>query len=126
MNGGVLVCADESCSDIFSVRFELRNDVRVFGELSSVKLGVDHLPISDDIKDASASFDQLSFNTCRTSNRIRQTDGIGGVVSLDAVRNRNVHAMLLWKEIQDRSARRLLYCRGEVNAESLVRTPGPS
>ncbi len=86
---------------------------------SGVVLGVDHFSIGDDIKNASAALDQLALDTCCCFHGIRQTDGFGRVVSLDAVRDGNVHLLLLQMG-NSRPVRRLSHCRGEVNAESLV------
>ncbi len=74
-----------------SIVFQLRDDFIVFRKNSGVVLRVNLLAFGDDIEDASAAFDQLALDTCRCSHCIRQTDGFGRVVSLDAVRDGNVH-----------------------------------
>ena len=76
---------------VVSIAFQLRDDFIVFRKNSGVVLRVNLLAIGDDIEDASATFDQLALDTCRCSHCVRQTDGIGRVISLDAVRNGNVH-----------------------------------
>ena len=63
----------------------------MFRKDSGIVLRVNLLAIWDDIEDASAAFDQLALDTSRCSHCIRQTDGFGCVVSLDAVRDGNVH-----------------------------------
>ena len=77
--------------DCGSLAFQLRDDLIVFRKNSGLVLRVNLLAIGDDIEDASAAFDQLALDTSRCSQRIRQTDGFGRVVSLDAVRDGNVH-----------------------------------
>ena len=63
----------------------------MFRKNSGVVLRVDLSAIGDDIKDASTAFNQLTLDTGCCSHCIRQTDGFGRVVSLDAVRDGNVH-----------------------------------
>lgn len=67
----------------------------MFGKNSRVVFRVDLFSIGDDIKDASAAFDQLALDSGCCPHCIRQTDGFGRVVSLDAVRDGNVHGGLL-------------------------------
>ena len=74
-----------------SIVFQLRDDFIVFRKNSGVVLRVNLLAFGDDIENASAAFDQLALDTSRCSHCIRQTDGFGRVVSLDAVRDGNVH-----------------------------------
>ena len=102
------------------IAFQLRDHLVVLGENSGVVFRVDLFAIGDDIKYASTAFDQLALDTCCCSHCVRQTDGFGRVVSLDAVRDRNVHSVLL-QSGETEPARRLSHCRDEVNAESLVR-----
>ena len=76
---------------VVSIAFQLRDDFIVFRKNSGVALRVNLLAFGDDIEDASVTFDQLALDTSRCSHCIRQTDGFGRVVSLDAVRDGNVH-----------------------------------
>ncbi len=54
-------------------------------------LAVDQLAVDLDIEDAAAALDQLAFDAELALDRIRQTGGLGLVVSFHAVLNRNVH-----------------------------------
>ncbi len=71
--------------------FQLRDHLVVLGKNSRVVFRVDLFSIGNDIKDASAALDQLALDSGCCPHCIRQTDGFGGVVSLDAVRDGNVH-----------------------------------
>jgi hypothetical protein len=64
----------------------------MLGELPCLMLRVEQLSVGDDIKDASAAFDQLHVDTRLFFDRFRQTDGFGGEVSLYAVFDRDVHS----------------------------------
>ena len=74
-----------------SLAFQLCDDLIVFRKDSGVVLRVNLVAIGDDIKDTSAAFDQFALDTSCCSHCIRQTDGFGRVVSLDAVRAGHVH-----------------------------------
>jgi hypothetical protein len=53
--------------------------------------GIDQISVDNDVKDSAAPFDQIRFNTRRITNRVRQTGGLRGVVSLHAVGNADFH-----------------------------------
>lgn len=63
----------------------------MLGKNSGVVFRVNLFPVGDDIKDASAASDQLALDSGCCSHRVRQTDGFGRVVSLNTVRDGNVH-----------------------------------
>ncbi len=56
-------------------------------------LAVDQLAVDFDIEDAAAALDQLALDAEFALDRIRQTGGLGLVISLHAVFNRNVHSV---------------------------------
>ncbi len=64
------------------------------GESSCFKLGKNRLPIYEDIKDAFAPWNQLRLRTKGFAQFIRQTDGVGFIVSFCAVMNINFHLIL--------------------------------
>ena len=63
----------------------------VFRKTSGLMLRVDQLAIDFDIKDAASAFDQFGIHPRLCLNRIRQTGGLRGVVSLHAIRDRDLH-----------------------------------
>lgn len=58
-------------------------------------LGVNQVSIHNDIEDSAATFDQLRLDTRCILNRVRQTGGLRGVVSLHAVSDAYFHFELL-------------------------------
>lgn len=58
-------------------------------------LRVDQIPVDDDIENSSSAFNQFRFDTLCFTNRIRQTDGIRCVVSLDAIGDGYLHEITL-------------------------------
>lgn len=58
-------------------------------------LAVDQPAIDLHIENAASALDEFSLKTGPFSNRIRQTDGCWRVVSLYAVRDRNIHVSRL-------------------------------
>lgn len=76
--------------------------------------GIDQISIDNDVKDAAPAFDQFCFNTCCLTNCVRQTGGLGGVVSLDAVCDADLHSLvppLTGSEIVRQNFNARLYCR---------------
>lgn len=63
----------------------------VLGESAGLFLTVDELAVHLDVKDSAAAGDHLDLNLELALDGIRQTDGLGLVVSLHAVFDRNVH-----------------------------------
>lgn len=75
-------------------RLQLADGVQYFlvlGEPAGFLLAVDQLAVDLDIEDAAAAFDQLAGDAELALDRIRQTGGLGLVVSLHAEFNRNAH-----------------------------------
>lgn len=66
----------------------------MLGETSGLTLRVNQLAVNDDIKHTAAPFDQLSNHPRLCLDRVRQTGGLRGVVSLYAVRDRNLHGSM--------------------------------
>lgn len=64
-------------------------------EPARLVLGIDQLPIHGDIEDAAAALDQLRLDSRSLLDRVRQTGGVGEVVSLHAVCDRDVHRVLV-------------------------------
>jgi len=50
-------------------------------------LRVDQLAVDYDIKDAASAFDQLGIHPRLCFDRVRQTGGLRGVISLHAIRD---------------------------------------
>ncbi len=63
----------------------------MFREATGIVLAEDSATVDNDVKDASATFNQLNSVAGVLFDRGRQTGGLGTVVSLAAVGNRNVH-----------------------------------
>lgn len=63
----------------------------VVGKLAGLFLAVDQLTIDLDLENTAASLDQLAIHVKFILESVRQTDGFGGIVSLYAVFDRNVH-----------------------------------
>ena len=55
--------------------------------------GIDQVPIHNDVEDSAAALDQFRLDTRRFLNRVRQTGGLRGVVSLHAVSNADLHSL---------------------------------
>lgn len=53
--------------------------------------GIDQVPIHNDVEDAAAALDQFGLNARCILDRVRQTGGLRGVVSLHAVSNADFH-----------------------------------
>ena len=64
---------------------------RVLWKPAGFLLAVDQLAVDLDIEDAPGALDQLAGDAELALDRIRQTGGLGLVISLHAVFNRNVH-----------------------------------
>ena len=63
----------------------------VLGESAGLFLTVDELAIHLDVKDSAAAGDHLDLDLELTLDGVRQTDGLGLVVSLHAVFDGNAH-----------------------------------
>ena len=63
-------------------------------ELAGVVLGVDQCAVDVDVEDPARARDQECFGAERIFELGRQTDGIGLVVSLHAVGDRDIHDSL--------------------------------
>ncbi len=63
----------------------------MFRETSGLVLRIDQLAVDFDIEDAASAFVQLGIHPRLCFDRVRQTDGLRGVVSLHAVRDRDPH-----------------------------------
>ncbi len=63
----------------------------MFREAAGLFLAVDQLAVDLDVKDSPAAFDEFNVDVEFGLNRIRQTGGLGRVVSLYAILNGNVH-----------------------------------
>lgn len=63
----------------------------VLGKSACLFLAVDELAIHLDVKNSAAAGDHLDLNLELTLDSVRQTDGLGLVVSLHAVFDGNVH-----------------------------------
>ena len=63
----------------------------VLGESACIFLTVDELAVHLDVKDSAAARDHLDPNLELALDGVRQTDGLGLVVSLHAVFDGNVH-----------------------------------
>ncbi len=66
-------------------------DFRMFRESAGFLLAVDQLTVDFDVEDSPAAFDEFGLNAELRLDRVRQTGGLGRVVSLYAILNRNVH-----------------------------------
>lgn len=73
---------------------KLREDFRVLGEPVDGLLREDHLAVDDDVEDPAAAFDQLRVDSGLGLDFFRQTGGRRQVVSLHAIRDRNLHRNL--------------------------------
>ncbi len=63
----------------------------MFRKSAGFFLAVDQLAIDFDVEDSPAAFDEFDLNAELSLDRVRQTGGLGRVVSLYAVFNGNVH-----------------------------------
>jgi len=63
----------------------------MFRESAGFLLAVDQLTVDFDVEDAPAAFDEFGSDAELRLDRVRQTGGLGRVVSLYAILNRNVH-----------------------------------
>ena len=66
-------------------------DFRVFGESAGFLLAVDQLAVDFDVEDSPAALDEFDGDVEFGLDRVRQTGGLGRVVSLYAIFNGNVH-----------------------------------
>lgn len=65
--------------------------------------GINQVPIHDDVKDSAAALDQLRLDTRCLLDRVRQTGGLRGVVSLHAVGDAYLHSeFLCWPDVRKR------------------------
>jgi hypothetical protein len=67
----------------------------VLGEAAGFFLAVDEAAVGDDVEDSAAAFDELGGDACFGFDCIRQTGGLGEVVSLYAVGDGNLHICFL-------------------------------
>jgi hypothetical protein len=65
--------------------------------------GINQVPIHDDVKDSAAALDQLRLDTRCLLDRVRQTGGLGSVISLHTVRYGNVHRFSFISERRKRA-----------------------
>ncbi len=79
---------------------ELREDFLVRGKSTRLVLRVDSFPIDNNIKNAAPALDQFAIDRKLRLYCIRQTGGLGCIVSLHAVRNRNLHFLFLLRFLQ--------------------------
>ncbi len=63
----------------------------MFRESAGFLLAVDQLAVDGDIEDAAATIDELDVSTELGLDGVRQTGGLGSVVSFHAVFDGNVH-----------------------------------
>jgi hypothetical protein len=71
----------------------LSEDLAGFGKAAAVVLAPDLLAIGHDVEDAAGPFLESGGNPDLLLDRIRQTGGIGVIVSLPAVGDGDVHAV---------------------------------
>ena len=74
---------------------ELLENLFVLGEAAGLVLGVDLLPVDDDVEDAAAPLDELRIDADLFLDSGRQTGGLGEVASLHAVLDEDLHGCLL-------------------------------
>ena len=55
--------------------------------------GIDQVPIHNDVEDAAAALDQFGLDARCILDRVRQTGGLRGVVSLHAVSDADFHSL---------------------------------
>ena len=84
----------------------------VLGESACLFLAVDELAIHLDVKNSAAAGDHLDLNLELTLDSVRQTDGLGLVVSLHAVFDGNMHIGTSLIEDDYTSVFRILLQRG--------------
>lgn len=70
---------------------EFLDDLALVGEPACFEFGVNQLSVRDNIEDTFASRDQLSVHTEGAVQFLRQTGGIGSVVSLGTVMDFDLH-----------------------------------
>lgn len=70
---------------------QLTQDFFVGRKSICLMFGVDQVPIDDNVEDSAAALDQFRLDTRCLLNRIRQTGGLRGVVSLHAVSDADLH-----------------------------------
>ena len=76
---------------------KLGQNLVVFGKAVHFVFGENHLSVHDDIEDPAAAFDEFRLDAGVLLDRIRQTGGLGRVVSLYAILNGNVHVGPLFR-----------------------------
>ncbi len=88
-------CNKDSTSDGALIRGSKSADAvqhfRMFRESAGFLLAIDQLAIDFDVEDAPAALDEFGVDVELGLDRIRQTGGLGRVVSLYAIFNGNVH-----------------------------------
>ena len=73
------------------LRLQLLQNLLVSREAVGFVFAEDHLAIDDDVEDTAFAFDQRRIDSGCSFDRFRQTGGLGRVVSLHAIGNRNLH-----------------------------------
>lgn len=71
---------------------QLTENLFVGGKSIFLMFGIDQVPVHDDVEYSAAALDQFGLDTRCILDRVRQTGGLGGVVSLHAVSNADLHS----------------------------------
>ena len=71
--------------------------LRMFRESACFFLAVDQLAVDFDVEDSPAALDEFGVDVELGLNRVRQTGGLGRIVSLYAILNGNVHVGPLFR-----------------------------
>jgi len=82
---------------------QLTENFVVGGKSICLMFGINQVPIHDDVEDSAAALDQFRLDTRCLLDRVRQTGGLRGVVSLHAVGDAYLHSeFLCWPDVRKR------------------------
>jgi len=88
----VTVSSDD-CGRPVGSAAKLSEHLVVLGEAAGLELAEDQLAVDADVEDAAAALDQLGLDAELALDCVRQTGGLGKVVSLAAVLDRHFHVV---------------------------------